>query len=529
MKNTLLFFSLLLLISCATMDMPTGGDKDVTAPKIVASNPDSAGINFTGKKISIEFDEYFSLNNLSKQLIISPTLNTPPSINIKGKNLLLTLEEDLKPNTTYQIYFGDGIKDVNEGNKTDNLRLVFSTGPEIDSGYLGGSVVDAFKRSPIKDCKVLLYENQQDSQLIKDNPLYITKTDKNGIFSFYNINPKAYFMYALLDENNNNKLDLKESFAVLSEPTVIQTNDNNLLLSPHTTNELTITDWKEASKSRFKVVFNKDITGKPFVVSSPQSSFKNNELAWHYGQTNDTVYFYTGIDLKDSFTVDITVGTKSFTKKLKHTLERDINKSISVASFISPEESIVIHSNYGIKKTNSTKLQIFDQTDSIQIEVAGSVIEKIGANSFDIKASLKEGHMYHLYLDQAFVNYMDDTYSSFDTLKFTTQSKNETGEIEVHYQFDSSYQKKKSTYYAVLLLNEKIISKTPIEKDTVITYNYLKPENYSVYVFEDLDNNTIWSAANYFENLKSEQIWWLNSALEVRAKWKNKNIILKVN
>ena len=62
--NTFLIVTFLLLQSCANMLAPTGGQKDITYPKIVKSYPENYSKNFKGKKIEIEFNEYIVLKDI---------------------------------------------------------------------------------------------------------------------------------------------------------------------------------------------------------------------------------------------------------------------------------------------------------------------------------------------------------------------------------------------------------------------------------------------------------------------------------
>ena len=123
MKNLLLLSILSLLISCASIDLPPGGDRDTQAPRIVSSSPDSAETFFTGDQIKITFNEYFTLNNFNQSLIVSPPLASQPKTTIRGKSLLLQINEPLLPNTTYQFYFDDGIKDLNYQNNTLGFKI----------------------------------------------------------------------------------------------------------------------------------------------------------------------------------------------------------------------------------------------------------------------------------------------------------------------------------------------------------------------------------------------------------------------
>ena len=65
----LLIVIALLFAQCANRGTPSGGEKDITPPVIVKSEPENFSTNFTAKEINIYFDEYIKIKDLQKQLI----------------------------------------------------------------------------------------------------------------------------------------------------------------------------------------------------------------------------------------------------------------------------------------------------------------------------------------------------------------------------------------------------------------------------------------------------------------------------
>ncbi len=137
---------ILFLTACAQVVAPGGGPKDITPPRILKYNPDSASVNFNSKSILINFDELVQLKDLNNQLIISPPLLKTPVITAEKKSLSIIFDkaEVLKPNTTYSISFGNSIQDINENNPIENFKYIFSTGRFIDSLNLKGKVQNGF-------------------------------------------------------------------------------------------------------------------------------------------------------------------------------------------------------------------------------------------------------------------------------------------------------------------------------------------------------------------------------------------------
>ena len=114
MKQLLRVFFLaiaLFLTACAKRGTPTGGAKDSIPPVLINASPKQNTIFFDAEKITLTFDEYIKLNNISKQLIISPPLpskayKVDPQTNI-AKKIEIELLDSLSPNTTYTFNFGE--------------------------------------------------------------------------------------------------------------------------------------------------------------------------------------------------------------------------------------------------------------------------------------------------------------------------------------------------------------------------------------------------------------------------------------
>ncbi len=195
-------------MSCANAGAPTGGPVDKEPPVIEESFPENGTINFTAEKIEITFDEFLKLDNVNQKLIISPPLDEKPEVKLKGKTLVIEINNELKDSTTYTFNFNDAITDLNEGNPIKEYKYVFSTGNYIDSLQISGNLKNAFDYKPELESFVLLYNSDEDSVPLKEKPYYITKTDAKGNFKFTNLANNKYLIFALEDKNSNYIFDL---------------------------------------------------------------------------------------------------------------------------------------------------------------------------------------------------------------------------------------------------------------------------------------------------------------------------------
>lgn len=204
---------LALLMQCANPVMPTGGPRDEAPPRVVESDPPNFSTNFSGRTISITFNEFVSLKGLQQQLLISPPLDERPEFRLRGRTLQVRLFEDLKPETTYNIYFGDAIVDLTESNPLSDFSFIFSTGSALDSMDLSGNIRFAYDLKPPESAFAMLYLIDNDTlpldslpYLVK--PYYVTRTDKEGNFRFRNLKNERFKLFGLTDMNSNFRYDM---------------------------------------------------------------------------------------------------------------------------------------------------------------------------------------------------------------------------------------------------------------------------------------------------------------------------------
>ena len=252
---------LLLLAKCAQQVAPTGGKKDIIPPNLIESDPPNRTLNFTGNKISLFFDEYVVIDNITQKLIITPEADNPYSFKQKGTSVELNFKKKFEDSTTYTLNFGDAIKDYAEKNPAKNLKLVFSTGSSLDSGRVYGTVKDLRSNKPLFDALVGLYPISDTLNIVKQKPFYFSRTDSSGHFSIENAQIKDYKLFAIDDKNRNLLYNAKdERIGFLPKPinagSDSLTYDVSLFLSDNTPFRVQRTIPKV---NNYTVVFNKGI------------------------------------------------------------------------------------------------------------------------------------------------------------------------------------------------------------------------------------------------------------------------------
>lgn len=191
------------LYSCASVGRIEGGPYDETPPRFISGTPTPGALHHNKNKLSIEFDEFIKLDKPNEKIVISPPQVQQPEVKSNGKKVVITLQDTLKPNTTYTFDFGDAIQDNNEGNPLENFFYSFSTGDRLDSMAVAGTVLNAANLEPVKGMLVGLHANLTDSAFTKLPFERVGRTDSRGRFSIRGVAPGKYRIYALQDADQN--------------------------------------------------------------------------------------------------------------------------------------------------------------------------------------------------------------------------------------------------------------------------------------------------------------------------------------
>ena len=219
-------FGTAFLCRCANIGAPQGGPRDSLPPIPTGAVPFFNTVNFNDNRIYISFDEFVQLKDQQKEFYTSPYMKKKPLLTVKGRGIQIDIQDTLLPNTTYALNFGSSVADNNEGNPLHGFRYVFSTGPEIDSMYVSGYTVDAYKKDSVKRTLIYFYDASDsafmrepylrllqrersdtlpayDSTLFNVKPAVIARAENNGIFIARNLKPIDYRVYAIEDTNGN--------------------------------------------------------------------------------------------------------------------------------------------------------------------------------------------------------------------------------------------------------------------------------------------------------------------------------------
>lgn len=509
----------LLLVSCAKIISPDGGDKDISPPEVTQMVPSNASTSFSGTEFYIEFDEYVQLSNIYSQLVVSPPLSEKPEIRIKRKAVYVKLKEPLKPNTTYTFNFGDGVVDLNESNPAKDLVYVLATGAELDTLALQGQVLDAFTAAPVEGVKVMVYESMEDSIPLKEKPFYFGKTGSDGYFKIANMRAGEYKLFALEELNSNYLFDdpSSERIAYLDYPVSPSVLDSTAIsyklnLSAEEPKIQYIEDYKIDSSGFAALKFFANAREVQIVPLAGVPEDVGYEL---YIPT-DTMYVWWAGD-PAAGEVDLEVRKRD---EVIDTLTFPISNAMSGQLLLQTARSkkraldstLTLRWNRPISGLDTTKWNL--QLDSLPTSCI--VSKGPGAFSTSLKTTFVGGETYSLEILPGGVISREGWNN--DTLKYTfeTYPDKHFGTVNLNLKVPSP-----AGQWIVRLIDEKgkVYREMPVDSVAQIRFDRLLPDQYILQLLDDRNRNGEWDPVNYLEAQQPEKIYPFQDALNVRSNW----------
>ncbi|MDG1763499.1 MAG: Ig-like domain-containing protein [Flavobacteriaceae bacterium] len=519
--NFILFTGLLLsTVQCAKRASPTGGPKDSIPPVLINASPKLNTIFFDKEEINLTFNEYITLKDINKQLIISPPLNSTQykvyPVTGASKKVTLKLLDTLLDNTTYTFNFGESITDFNESNPTSYLTYTLSTGPTIDSLYIRGRVTDAFELETERFISLQLYpvdSTYNDSVIYTQKPLYVTSTLDTTIYRFQNLKAGNYAIIALEDKSGNyffdqsvDKIGYKKELIELPKDSIIdlrlfKERTNFFWDQPYFVNDhhIILSYYGDRDNEPFKMVSNVPESFESLVTQSRETDTLNY---WFKGAELDSLQFE--FNIKDS----LQIKTVQFNNPTPDSLVIDKLTSGSLRL----QEKYELKSNLPITLVNSEQV-IVTNVDSIQIPAVLKLQENYDRVTIDFEVIPNDRYEITL-LPNALVDFWGNTN---DTLVYRTSTKKieDYGNIFLRVQHQSPH-----PYIIELLKNDDVIRRfdTPVEGNNY-RFELLDAGNYRVRLIEDPNENKLWDTGSYLEKIQPEKVIYYWKEIDLRANW----------
>ena len=557
---SLILASLFIPGGCAnTTQPPTGGPKDTIAPVLtkVTPFPGATGVATDKAKLVFTFNEYVKIKD-ANGVYLSPPQEKKPKAVISGKSLVVTFENALDSSTTYTLDLTGAIADNNEGNLFPGFTLVFSTGDQIDSMCVTGVVQDCNTLMPVKGATVMLYKDQADSAVFLKRPIAAAKTDDWGFFSIRNIQDTVYRIYAIKDENNNNKYDPEnERIAFLDtlfRPSIVyndslyefkkfEMKDTALCLARKAQIELNL--FRE--KPHKQMIVKKERVGERtayLTFMAPDTKIRDlrikglprNKIITQFNPQKDSLELWVNDQRKMPDTLQLVVryDKTDTTGKLKPTDEtiklayskefkaelqkkqrdtRNRRREDTLAVMNTQADPTTIE-QYGFDITfqyplieaawDSLKLRIRNPR---QQESMGKVVlikDSTNLRHFRVMPTepFQVGYDYFLKIPYRRFRDINGFYNDSTELKVTLPTDEKLSNITLEL---SGVRNK----YIIELLNEKrdkVIRSFIIDKDGAVVFPYLKAGSYCIRMTEDVNRNNIIDTGNLLEHKQPEKV-----------------------
>ena len=546
--------------SCAnTTQAPTGGKKDTIPPALYWTQPVPGAVNVdTNKtKIVFGFDEYVTIKN-QQNIFLSPPQKKAPKAKVKGKNVVVTFEEPLAKGITYTLNFTDAIADNNEGNMFPGFTYVFSTGDNIDSMLVTGTVQDCNTLTPVKGATVMLYKDHSDSAIFKSRPFAACKTDDWGYFCIPYIPDTLYRLYALKDDNNDNIYQSEDGELVGFIDSLIRP----VMRVSDTLAEMQKYDMKDtlecrARRSEYEIRLFKEESTKQKLMNKGRSAdrhayvtfmsknawidslwikgYKQEQLISQFNLRQDSLEIWINDRRRTPDTLQLYINyrktndsTGVFEPSLEHYplfIEGALPKKTGRAARqkLKHEDTICVYKLTAEPETveqNGFSIEfaypiIYENFDSLkfryinpeQKELKGSfTVEKDSLNlrryTIRPKEKLLPGYEYFLKVPHRAFRDINGFYSDSTEVKVSLPSDDKLSTIILD-------MKGVEGKLIVDLLNEKrdkVLRNYIIEKDTQLVFPYLKEGKYSVRVTFDYNKNSMVDTGNILEHRQPEKV-----------------------
>ncbi|WP_209331182.1 Ig-like domain-containing domain [Lunatimonas salinarum] len=536
------FFLILLTTACAKQSSPMGGPKDEDPPVLLNTDPENNQTNLSPDQLNLFFNEFVALDNPTKQIIITPKIQTDEVEFLANKNRVnIKLNQELEENTTYVFNFQKSIQDITEKNPAENIKLVFSTGSYIDSLTITGKIayIQPTKNEEMKDILVGLYQETDTTDLFTAAPYYIAQADSAGNFEITNIKAGKFKLYAWHDENNSLKAEYRsEAHGYYSELIDIQQNMYGFHINIF---KADISDLKvnraSTAGNNFDIVLSKPPIS--YDVIHPDTGTKlfarlNDRTIrlYHTEIQNDSTEI--SLSLRDSvgFAIDTTFYAKfEESERRPEDLEIKANSGLNFVKTLRAELTF----NKPIIKVNFDSLMIkYDTAGRIPIEpyhfhftdsskFTQAIIEIQIPDSLNFET-------YQVYLGDSSVIDIEGIpnkeklEANYKKLKQDRLADGISGSVDTD-----------ESPILIQLLNKKdeLVQELYLENTTIFEFTKIEATDYKLRAIIDRNKNRRWDPGNFRQNTQPEPIYYFvdqetgSQEFILRAGWTLTDIVLE--
>ncbi|MCS6999605.1 MAG: Ig-like domain-containing protein [Bacteroidota bacterium] len=206
----------LFLSGCAVVLPPSGGPEDRIPPTVLSCNVPNGAVGMSRRvAVVLTLSEYVERSEFTRSIVVTP--RAPFQLDWSGQRVTILLDS-LGPATTYRLSVAPSYRDLRGNRATASFSLVFSTGNQIDSCQVTGTIVSSATASVQAPLFVLL--KPKDS--LERKTEYVLPASSNGAFTVDALPCDTFIVAAFADANGNTIWDATEDGAVAALPVVTQ-------------------------------------------------------------------------------------------------------------------------------------------------------------------------------------------------------------------------------------------------------------------------------------------------------------------
>ena len=335
LKNFKLFV-FLFFISCASVIPPSGGPEDVTAPKLVLTEPKNFTSISEGQTIKLNFSEFLSEDSIRKSVSIYPALNEILDIQFYGNRFEIKIPPLNTDESSYFLVIDKTLKDENNVSLAEIIIIPLTSEPYLAKNSLEGNLY-----GDIDNISILLWNKKINfNEEFLPSPYLVLKNVSS--FSIPSLPNGEYTVAAIRNYSPFRKIDVNNLYFSFKNYLIMDNRsiDNVNIFIPSVANseKSTIIDEYTAN-GELGILRLK----KPANLSLPYIMLKNNQ---------EELFF----PLIDNETIDVPEGVY----QLFIFDDLDKNQKISFGSlensfgeyFIAFDDSITIRANWELDISN---------------------------------------------------------------------------------------------------------------------------------------------------------------------------------
>ncbi|WP_294469936.1 Ig-like domain-containing protein [uncultured Bacteroides sp.] len=568
-----------MLYSCASIGRPEGGPRDFDPPRFISSTPAAGAVNSQRTKVSLQFDEFIKLEKATEKVVVSPPQIQQPEIKASGKRIQVNLLDSLKPNTTYTIDFSDAIVDNNEGNPLGNFAFTFSTGAQIDTMEVSGTMLDASNLEPIKGMLVGLHSNLNDTAFTTLPFDRVARTDSRGRFSIRGIAPGTYRIYGLMDADQNFTFNQKSEVIAFHDSVIIPRMEERMRMDTAWVDSLT---YDTIVERKYTYYLPDDIILRAFKEKNfSQYLIKSERLIPHkftfyFANKADTLPVLKGLnfDEKDAFIIEKNQRNDTIHYWVKDSLlfkQDTLAMSLTylytdtLNQLVPRTDTLNLVSKQKYKKEEPEKKKKKKKDDEEE--------EPIPTKFLPVNVSAPSSMDVYGYISLTF----DEPIASFDSAAIHLRQKVDTLWKDIPFEFeqDSLNLKKFNLYYdweptleyefavdstafhgiyglftdkikqafkvrsedeyftlkfnitgadslayvELLDAQDKVVRKRRVNDKGVADFYFLNPGKYGARLINDTNGNGEWDTGDFAKGIQPEKVYYYPSILEYKALW----------